>query len=150
MYSEHSDSSTEKEKLLDEESSSVEGSDTTSSFSSHDNKSHRRFGRLKSFMPWFGHGLSLMTCLTLLLYTLQIRSKMPKSCLTKFNSYCKISSIELLEEIYSKKTAPVLEAVDEDDFQDTEFIYSLWYQSPFKGPPTPAVHEAWMSIMRCK
>lgn len=47
-------------------------------------------------------------------------------------------------------TAPILDAIDEDDFQDVKFKYSLWYKSPFKGPPTPQVDEAWHSIMKCK
>lgn len=45
--------------------------------------------------------------------------------------------------------APVLEAIDVD-FREERFKYSLWYQSPFKGPPTPQVEQAWHSIMKCK
>lgn len=30
----------------------------------------------------------------------------------------------------------------------TRFNGSLWYDSPFKGPPTPAVEEAWHAIMQ--
>lgn len=44
--------------------------------------------------------------------------------------------------------APLLEAID-DEYRDVRFKYSLWYQSPFKGPPTPQVEEAWHSIMQC-
>ncbi|KAF4635272.1 hypothetical protein G7Y89_g2820 [Cudoniella acicularis] len=44
--------------------------------------------------------------------------------------------------------APILEAIDEDDFQDVQFKYSLWYKSPFKGPSTPQVEDAWYSIMK--
>ena len=44
--------------------------------------------------------------------------------------------------------APVLDGVD-SEFQDIRFKYSLWYQSPFKGPPSPQVEEAWQGIMKC-
>ena len=30
------------------------------------------------------------------------------------------------------------------------FKYSLWYESPYKGPPTAQVDEAWHELMRCK
>ncbi|MCJ1268850.1 hypothetical protein MMC22_008738 [Lobaria immixta] len=43
--------------------------------------------------------------------------------------------------------APLLEAVDED-YQKVRFKYSLWYKSPYKGPPTPQVHQAWQELMQ--
>jgi len=131
MYSGHSYRSTEAEKLLEEDYISNEETTTGSSFPSVSNGNGLRSTRLKTLLPWLVHGLSLITCLTLLFCTISIRSKLPQNCITKLNSY-----------------SPILEAVNENDFQDTDFIYSLWYKSPFKGPPTPAVHEAWMSIMR--
>lgn len=30
---------------------------------------------------------------------------------------------------------------------DVEFVYSLWSQSPYKGPPTPAVNQAWHDLL---
>ena len=47
------------------------------------------------------------------------------------------------------QAAPLLGAI-KDDFQTTRLNYSLWYQSPFKGPPTPQVENAWHSLMQCK
>ncbi|KAL8701607.1 MAG: hypothetical protein Q9201_004815 [Fulgogasparrea decipioides] len=43
--------------------------------------------------------------------------------------------------------APVLEGLD-PEYKDIQFKYSLWYQSPFKGPPTPEVESAWYDIMK--
>lgn len=45
--------------------------------------------------------------------------------------------------------APVLDAID-TDYHEERFKYSLWYESPFKGPPTPEVNQAWHEIMQCK
>ncbi|CAO1598248.1 hypothetical protein XANCAGTX0491_002018 [Xanthoria calcicola] len=52
------------------------------------------------------------------------------TCLRRFNTY-----------------SPVLEGID-TDFQEIRFKYSLWYRSPFKGPPTPEVEAAWQEIMQ--
>lgn len=30
------------------------------------------------------------------------------------------------------------------------FKGSLWYDSPYKGPPTPEVNKAWADLMECK
>lgn len=44
--------------------------------------------------------------------------------------------------------ASVLEGLD-GAYQDVRFTYSLWYQSPYKGPPIPRVEEAWHDIIKC-
>ena len=44
--------------------------------------------------------------------------------------------------------APVLEGLDAE-YQEIRFKYSLWDQSPYKGPPTPEVEGAWHDIMKC-
>lgn len=48
------------------------------------------------------------------------------------------------------ETAPLLDALTPASYGSTRFTYSLWSLSPFKGPPTPAVQDAWHEIMRCK
>ena len=32
-------------------------------------------------------------------------------------------------------------------FVDNKFVYSLWSKSPYKGPPSPAVNQAWHSLL---
>lgn len=44
--------------------------------------------------------------------------------------------------------APMLDAID-NDYQDVFWNGSLWYQSPYKGPPTPEVNQAWHDLMEC-
>lgn len=44
--------------------------------------------------------------------------------------------------------APVNAALSRRPFVTTRFNGSLWHESPFKGPPTPAVEAAWHSAMR--
>ncbi|KAI0905021.1 hypothetical protein F4823DRAFT_567161 [Ustulina deusta] len=44
--------------------------------------------------------------------------------------------------------SPVSAALATTPYVTTRFNGSLWYDSPFKGPPTPAVEEAWHSIMQ--
>ena len=47
--------------------------------------------------------------------------------------------------------APIIEAGGLDaPLVDNQFIGSPFYRSPFKGPPTPQVEEAWQSTMQCK
>lgn len=43
----------------------------------------------------------------------------------------------------------MLDAIDED-YQDVSWNGSLWYPSPYKGPPTPEVNLAWHDLMQCK
>jgi hypothetical protein len=45
-------------------------------------------------------------------------------------------------------SAPVNAAVVQHGHVTTRYNGSLWYDSPFKGPPTPAIEEAWHSIMQ--
>lgn len=44
--------------------------------------------------------------------------------------------------------SPVNDAVAPYPYVHREFNGSLWYQSPFKGPPTPEVEKAWYDIMK--
>ena len=47
------------------------------------------------------------------------------------------------------KKAPVNDAVAPCPYEHKQFNGSLWYQSPFKGPPTPEVEKAWYDVMNC-
>lgn len=42
----------------------------------------------------------------------------------------------------------MLDAINED-YQDVFWNGSLWYESAFKGPPTPEVEKAWHGLMQC-
>ncbi|KAF2962758.1 hypothetical protein GQX73_g10816 [Xylaria multiplex] len=44
--------------------------------------------------------------------------------------------------------SPVGSALANEPYITTRFNGSLWHDTPFKGPPTPAVEEAWHSIMQ--
>ncbi|KAF2447374.1 hypothetical protein P171DRAFT_223861 [Karstenula rhodostoma CBS 690.94] len=44
--------------------------------------------------------------------------------------------------------SPVNVAVAQHPHVTTRYNGSLWHDSPFKGPPTPAVEDAWHSIMQ--
>lgn len=44
--------------------------------------------------------------------------------------------------------SPVNAALANRPYFTTRFNGSLWYDSPFKGPPTPVIEEAWHSIMQ--
>lgn len=44
--------------------------------------------------------------------------------------------------------APVNAPLARRPYLTTRFNGSLWYESPFKGPPTPSVEEAWRSVMQ--
>lgn len=46
----------------------------------------------------------------------------------------------------STSIAPMSEDLASVPFIETRFNGSLWHESPFKGPPSPAVIEAWDSI----
>ena len=98
----------------------------------------------------FTHGISLLVCLGLLINTVVVSKTCRKSCLERFNAYCEVLAWYLRLDISADLLpAPVLEAINEE-YQDIRFKYSLWYQSPYKGPPTPEVHQAWNNIMQCK
>ncbi|CAD6442281.1 17df0216-ab5f-4fdf-9299-d5be12ebca94 [Sclerotinia trifoliorum] len=81
-----------------------------------------------SWKHWMFHTINITMWFYLAVTT---APRSPRSCLEKFNAY-----------------SPILEAIDDDAFQEVKFKYSLWYNSPFKGPPTPEVQEAWHDIMK--
>ena len=47
----------------------------------------------------------------------------------------------------NESSAPIATALRDVPFRDVTFVYSLWADSPFKGPPTPAVNAAWHELL---
>jgi hypothetical protein len=96
------------------------------------------------------HGISAIVCLGLLLHTVTISKICRRNCIDKFNAYCEFDvESPRPDTVADSVTAPVLEVISQD-YQDVRFNYSLWYPSPYKGPPTPEVDQAWHRIMQCK
>lgn len=101
------------------------------------------------FLPWALHGLSIVTCVALLVYTKSLYNVFHKSCLERNHAWCQYTclSFSFTCKSYSK-AAPMLGAID-GDYQDVFWNGSLWYHSPYKGPPTPEVNKAWHDLMQC-
>ncbi|KAK8128699.1 hypothetical protein PG984_009807 [Apiospora sp. TS-2023a] len=85
----------------------------------------------RTTVHWFVHGINaaaiagLVIALSLATRTSQI------GCWNKFNYY-----------------SPVNDAVAPHAYVHRLFNGSLWYQSPWKGPPTEEVEKAWYDIMK--
>ncbi|TWU70644.1 hypothetical protein ED733_000747 [Metarhizium rileyi] len=81
--------------------------------------------------PWIlFHGAIAATYIVLIPYILPVSYTLRRqSCVTKFNYY-----------------SPINEAIQED-YSYVRFNGSLWYDSPYKGPPTPKVEQAWQDLM---
>ena len=112
------------------------------------NHKQKHPSRLKSYLPWIAHALSIVSCLGILSHAISIHNKSRRSCIKRFNAYCMLPLL-LPNDQAKTLPAPLLDTIDHD-WQDVRFEYSLWYKSPFKGPPNPKVHEAWHDIMKCK
>ncbi|KAI1074815.1 hypothetical protein F5B20DRAFT_562497 [Whalleya microplaca] len=82
---------------------------------------------------WIAHAVSLIAIVSLLVLLIPFRegTRMAARCWDMYNYY-----------------SPVNSALATQPYITTRFNGSLWYDSPFKGPPTPAVEEAWHSIMQ--
>ncbi|KAN0076206.1 protein of unknown function (DUF3328) domain containing protein [Elaphomyces granulatus] len=80
-------------------------------------------------LAWIVHGASILACVGILSYTIFVLNRLPESCIEKLNAY-----------------SPILPGVSED-YEDVIFKGSLWYKSPYKGPPTPKVNQAWHDLM---
>ncbi|OTB09043.1 hypothetical protein M426DRAFT_316337 [Hypoxylon sp. CI-4A] len=83
------------------------------------------------WLHWIFHGISFATILGLsigLYFTAQTsRTK----CWDMFNYY-----------------SPVNEAIAPHPYVEKVFNGSLWYQSPWKGPPNDEIEKAWYNIMK--
>ncbi|EQL00067.1 hypothetical protein G6O67_006645 [Ophiocordyceps sinensis] len=76
---------------------------------------------------WAAHAGSAVALVSLLVLLLSSNER----CWDRYNYY-----------------SPVNAALSRRPFVTTRFNGSLWHESPFKGPPTPAVEAAWHSAMR--
>ncbi|KAM3068914.1 hypothetical protein ACMFMG_004088 [Clarireedia jacksonii] len=114
---------------LERPSLETESPSESSRFIADDEKIYPKRSSSHIFSPhWIIHIISFLAWISLLVYS---TGKHPRNCLEKFNSY-----------------SPILDAIGEDSFKDVRFKYSVWYKSPWKGPPTPEVEEAWYDIMK--
>lgn len=113
------------------------------------NEKRRKPSCLKAHFSLIAHGMSLLICFGLLCLSINVYNKSERKCIERFNAYCKSSHLSSSHMDAYLPPAPLLEAVDED-YQEVRFKYSLWYKSPYKGPPTPQVHQAWQELMQCK
>ena len=126
-----------------------DGYDTTSVGSfEYDEKRKLSVGH-QNCLLWYSNGVTLLLCLILFLYINTHSQSASQNCVRKLSAYCE-SYIEPASLPLTGIIAPLLEAIDEQDFHDVRFKYSLWYQSPYKGPPTPEVNDAWHELMQCK
>lgn len=133
------------EKIFPEDSDCGDGdADSQYSFT----RSRPRRGQLNQWLHWLAHIASTVSLIGLLYHTTTMEDTNPRKCLKMFNAYCMSLTIQATHTRLTS-TAPVLDGVD-TQFQEIRFKYSLWYQSPFKGPPTTKVEESWHDIMRCK
>ena len=99
-------------------------------------------------LPWVLLCLNLIVCLGLFVYVVSISKGRGRDCINRSHAYCEYLDVHG-SQMFNNDIAPLLEGLDEK-YQDVRFKYSLWYQSPFKGPPTPEVEDAWQDIMRCE
>lgn len=99
---------------------------------------------------WIVHAGSLATVvsLSLLLIYSYDSARVAASCWRHHNYYCQLVPTLNHMKDPDAPSAPVNTALDRYQYITTQFNGSLWYDSPFKGPPSPAVDEAWHSIMR--
>lgn len=120
----------------------------------------KKRGRLRRYWSWIAYFASVMAMSGLLVGIQQSMQHNRRECWDMFNYYCKHVIIlrprdQRTERLISTparrvSTAPVNNAVAPYPYVHRQFNGSLWYQSPFKGPPTPDVEKAWYEIMKCR
>ena len=114
-------------------------------------KTHRN---LHNYIHWGFHFINIIIILALFVQANQSVQISRSKCWDMFNYFCE-STAGLRDPKYfidrdsNSILAPVNEAVIPHPHVQQAFNGSLWYDTPFKGPPTPAVEEAWYSIMKC-
>ncbi|KAI0838470.1 hypothetical protein F5Y06DRAFT_303786 [Hypoxylon sp. FL0890] len=79
--------------------------------------------------PWVLHGTVMLVYAIALPYLFFLFGMGRQNCVDKFYAY-----------------SPINPAISEE-FEDVTFDGSLWYKSPYKGPPTPEVNQAWEDLM---
>ncbi|KAI2626887.1 hypothetical protein GGS21DRAFT_266069 [Xylaria nigripes] len=94
---------------------------------------HEKKARRASLLHWIVHVLSLVSVIGLFaIYgVLHDQAREMKKWWDTHNYY-----------------SPASEFMATQPYTTVQFNGSLWYDSPFKGPPTPEVEDAWQSIMQ--
>ena len=128
--------------------SSNDGNDSDVLLLDEDTRRYIQRSRMRRYWPWIAHAISILVCLGLLWQAGRVYNKSRTRCIDKFNAYCKFY-LPRCERKTDNLPAPVNEAIDHD-YVPVKFKGSLWYQSPFKGPPTPEVEHNWYTILQCK
>ncbi|KAI2619634.1 hypothetical protein GGR54DRAFT_647786 [Hypoxylon sp. NC1633] len=88
-------------------------------------------GNVRRWLHWVFHGISFAVIVGLLISLYFVSETSRIKSWNMFNYY-----------------SPVNEAVAPHPYVHKVFNGSLWYQSPWKGPPTDEVEKAWYSIMQ--
>ena len=122
--------------------------------------SDKKRGNLRRYGYWIVYFGSVIAMSRLLVGIQQSIQNNRRECWDMFNYYCKrvirvFLEINELKRLISTRPervsiAPVNDAVTPYPHVHRQFNGSLWYQSPFKGPPTPDVEKAWYDIMKCR
>ncbi|KAH7324165.1 hypothetical protein B0I35DRAFT_423649 [Stachybotrys elegans] len=95
---------------------------------SESSRSYPATSRLRQWLPWMLH-VFLIFSYTTAFFLLLSATRETGSCIERLNAY-----------------SPINDGISEQ-YEDYWFKGSLWYDSPYKGPPTPEVEEAWKSLM---
>lgn len=98
-----------------------------------------------------GSAVAIITLLVLVMHPLRDGLDIASRCWDMSNYYCeklpsRSQGFRNSRESYT--TAPANAALASRPYVTMRFNGSLWFDSPFKGPPTPASEEAWNSVMR--
>ncbi|KAF2839591.1 hypothetical protein M501DRAFT_932416 [Patellaria atrata CBS 101060] len=98
---------------------------------SEESEEYQNIQTSHSLFHWIAHVVSLLAIGILSIILVLSRGQIGRQCWERYNYY-----------------SPVNEALADRPYIENRFNGSLWYESPFKGPPSPAVEDAWHSIMQ--
>jgi hypothetical protein len=93
-------------------------------------ESQKQQRRKRSIVPWVIHAFFFALYVVILPIVASRYPWKQQRCVDKLNSY-----------------SPINEGIKEE-YVDYWFKGSLWYDSPYKGPPTPAVNKAWKDVLK--
>jgi hypothetical protein len=93
-------------------------------------ESQKQQRRKHSIVPWVIHAFFFALYVVILPIVASRYPWKQQRCVDKLNSY-----------------SPINEGIKEE-YVDYWFKGSLWYDSPYKGPPTPAVNKAWKDVLK--
>ncbi|KAF2232283.1 hypothetical protein EV356DRAFT_450394 [Viridothelium virens] len=114
--------------LLNKDLDKIEGTQLEGDCTIHTTEQARR---RRNALHWILHFLSAVTIAALLIWIRNGLNPSQAKCWDMFNYY-----------------SPVNNAVVPHPYVAQEFNGSLWYQTPFTGPPTPDVERAWYEVMK--